>query len=262
MKIHVHTEPVAMGRAAAAEAAEVIRRTLATAARASVVVATGTSQLEVLGALATASGIDWERIDFFHLDEYAGLSDRHPASFRRYLRERFVAKLPRPPGSFTWIDAEEAPDRECARLADVIPDGPFDVSLVGIGENAHLAFNDPPADFDAAEPYLVVTLDEACRRQQVGEGWFSSLAEVPTRAISMSVPRILASRTIICSVPDGRKAAAVRDSVEGPITVHVPASILQTHADCRLHLDREAAALLAARPGCEGHATTFTRGPG
>lgn len=245
MKIAIHSDPVAMGRAAAAEAADAIRAALATHRRAHVVVATGTSQLEVLAALAVAEEIDWGLVDLFHLDEYAGLSDRHPASFRRYLRERFVEKLPRRPRSFEWIDAENDPQRECKRLAGVVPDGPFDVSLVGIGENAHLAFNDPPALFDAADPYLVVGLDEACRRQQVGEGWFASLAEVPTQAISMSVPRILATRTIICSVPDARKAEAVRNSVEGPISPAVPASILQTHADCRMHLDRAAAALLS-----------------
>jgi glucosamine-6-phosphate deaminase len=245
MNISVHPDPAAMGRAAAAEAADAIRAALAANRRARVVVATGTSQLEVLAALAAADGIEWGLVDLFHLDEYAGLSDRHPASFRRYLRERFVEKLPRLPRSFEWIDAGSDPERECRRLAGVVPDGPFDVSLVGIGENAHLAFNDPPAHFNATDPYLVVNLDEACRRQQVGEGWFSSLEEVPTQAISMSVPRILATRTIICSVPDARKAEAVRNSVEGPISPTVPASILQTHADCRLHLDRAAASLLS-----------------
>jgi len=245
MKITVHPDPATMGRAAAAEAATAIRGAIAERRRARVVVATGTSQLEVLDALSGAEGIEWNQVDLFHLDEYAGLSDRHPASFRRYLRERFVEKLPCQPGSFEWIDAQDAPERECARLATAVPDGPFDVSLVGIGENAHLAFNDPPADFEAVEPYIVVELDEACRRQQVGEGWFPSLADVPTRAISMSVPRILASRLIICSVPDERKAEAVRNSVEGPITPAVPASILQTHTDCRIHVDRAAASLLA-----------------
>lgn len=247
MKISVHTDPAAMGRAAAADAAEAIRETLTNRERATVVVATGTSQLEVLGALAATPGIEWERVNFFHLDEYVGLSDRHPASFRRYLRERFVEKLPRRPGSFVWIDAQNTPELECDRLAGVVPDGSFDVSLIGIGENGHVAFNDPPADFEAKAPYIVVKLDEACRRQQVGEGWFSSLADVPSIAISMSVPRILASRTIICSVPDERKAEAVRRSVSGPITPAVPASILQTHGDCRMHLDRAAASLLGNR---------------
>ncbi len=246
MRISVHEDPPAMGRAAAAEAAEAIRRALAEKSRAFVVVATGTSQLEVLHSLAATADIEWGRVSLFHLDEYAGLSDRHPASFRRYLRERFVEKLPRPPASFEWIDAEQDPERECERLARIVPEELFDVSLVGIGENAHLAFNDPPADFTAVRPYIVVALDEACRRQQVGEGWFPSLADVPTHAISMSVPRILASRAIICSVPDLRKAEAVRNTVEGPITPNVPASILRTHPDCRLHLDRAAATLLAS----------------
>lgn len=244
MRIAIHSDAVTMGRAAASEAATVIQAALAAQPHACVVVATGTSQLVVLEALATTDGIDWGRVDLFHLDEYTGLSDQHPASFRRYLRERFVRKLPHPPASFAWIDAAENPEQECARLARLVPAGLFDLSLVGIGENAHLAFNDPPADFAATQPYFVVRLDEACRRQQVGEGWFPSLADVPTHAISMSVPRILASRTIICSVPDGRKAEAVRNSVEGPISADVPASILRTHADCRLHLDRAAASLL------------------
>lgn len=245
MKIIVHPDPPAMGRAAASDAAAAIRTALAARRRAVVVVATGTSQLEVLAALAAAPDIDWGQVEFFHLDEYAGISADHPASFRRYLRERFVEKLPRPPASFTWIDGTVDPAGECVRLARVVPAEPFDVALVGIGENGHLAFNDPPADFGATRPYFVVGLDEACRRQQVGEGWFATLADVPTRAISMTVPRILASRTIVCSVPDERKAVAVRNSVEGPVTPDVPASILRTHADCRLHIDRAAASLLA-----------------
>ncbi|MFM8434986.1 MAG: glucosamine-6-phosphate deaminase [Planctomycetia bacterium] len=246
MKITVHPDPTTMGRAAAADAAAAICEAIAMRKRARVVVATGTSQLEVLNALAAADGIEWNKVDLFHLDEYVGLSDQHPASFRRYLRERFVEKLPCRPGSFEWIDAQDSPERECKRLATAVQDGPFDVSLVGIGENAHLAFNDPPANFEAKEPYIIVELDEVCRRQQVGEGWFSSLAEVPTRAISMSVPRILATRLIICSVPDERKAEAVRNSVEGRITPAVPASILQTHTDCRMHIDRAAASLLSS----------------
>lgn len=244
MRIHVHDDRAALGGMAAAQAAEVVRRTLASVGRCTLVIATGTSQLEVLAALVAAEGIEWERVEIFHLDDYCGLAADHPASFRRYLRERFYDLLPVKPAAFHWIGADGDPPQECRRLADVVPVGPFDLVLCGIGENAHLAFNDPPADFVAKEPYLVVTLDEACRRQQVGEGWFASLAEVPTHAISMSIRRIMAATTIICSVPDSRKAAAVRDSVEGPVTATVPASILQTHADCRLHVDRAAAALL------------------
>jgi glucosamine-6-phosphate deaminase len=188
-------------------------------------------------------------VTLFHLDEYVGLPPEHPASFRRYLRERFVARLPTPPAAFHELDGEAEPHAECRRLAALVPAGPFDIALVGIGENGHLAFNDPPADFDATAPYLVVTLDEPCRRQQVGEGWFATLADVPTRAISMSVRRILASRTIFCSVPDRRKAEAVRAAAEGPVTPDVPASILQRHPDCRLHVDREAASLLPSSRG-------------
>ncbi|MGI9178545.1 MAG: glucosamine-6-phosphate deaminase [Pirellulales bacterium] len=243
MKIAIHADRPALAAAAAVDAATILQHTLAEQSRATVVVATGTSQLEVLAAFAAAD-IAWERVEFFHLDEYCGLPADHPASFRRYLRERFFDLLPRRPAAFHWIEAEATAEHECRRLAKLVPPGDFDLMLCGIGENAHLAFNDPPADFEAADPYRVVALDEACRRQQVGEGWFATFDDVPTQAISMSIRRILAARAIICSVPDARKAAAVRDSVRGPVTPQVPASILQRHADCRLHVDRAAAAFL------------------
>ena len=226
-----------------------LREVLATRDRATLVVATGTSQLEVLAALAATPGIAWERVEIFHLDEYCGIPADHPASFRRYLRERFFDVLPAKPAAFHWIAADGDPQAECRRLAGLVPARDFDLVLCGIGENGHLAFNDPPADFEAPEPYLVVPLDEACRRQQVGEGWFPALETVPTQAISMSISRIMAARTILCSVPDERKARAVRETVEGPVTPAAPASILQRHADCRLHLDRAAAALLRQAGG-------------
>lgn len=245
MKIHVHCDRSALGAAAAAEAVAVLREALDRQASATLVVATGTSQLETLAGLVADPGLEWGRVRIFHLDEYVGIPADHPASFRRYLRERFVDRLPEPPRAFHWIAGDgDEPEAECCRLGAAVPGEPFDLLLAGIGENGHLAFNDPPADFDAACPYLVVPLDEACRRQQVGEGWFATLADVPRRAISMSIPRILRSRTIVCSVPDGRKAAAVHGAVEGPVSPAVPASILRTHPDCRLHLDRAAAALL------------------
>jgi glucosamine-6-phosphate deaminase len=249
MKLSVHADRAALGRTVAADAAEAIRRALHERGQITLVVATGSSQFEVLAELAADPAIPWERVTLFHLDEYVGLSPEHPASFRRYLRERFVARLPTPPAAFHELDGESEPHAECRRLAALVPAGPFDVALVGIGENGHLAFNDPPADFDTTDPYIVVALDEPCRRQQVGEGWFATLADVPTRAISMSVRRILASRTIFCSVPDRRKAEAVRDAVEGPVTPQIPASILQRHPDCRLHIDREAASLLPSSRG-------------
>lgn len=244
MNISIHADRRSLGRAAAAQAAEALVATCRERGTATCVVATGASQFEVLEALREMSEIPWGAITVFHLDEYVGLPRTHPASFRLYLRERFADRLPRPPAAFHEIDGESDPARECRRLAALVPAGDFDVALIGIGENAHLAFNDPPADFEARDPYLVVELDEACRRQQVGEGWFPSLDAVPTHAISMSVQRILATRTLICSVPDQRKAQAVWASVEGPLTPQVPASVLRRHRDCRLHLDTASASLL------------------
>lgn len=244
MKITVHPGRPELGTAAAGEAADVLRTACRDRGTANLVIATGASQFEVLGTLAAETDIPWPAITIFHLDEYVGLSADHPASFRRYLRERFIQRLPSPPRAFHEIDGRADPRAECRRLAALVPPAVFDLALIGIGENAHLAFNDPPADFATTEPYLVVALDEACRRQQVGEGWFPDMAAVPTQAISMSVRRILAARTLICSVPDRVKAEAVRASVEGPLTPAVPASILREHPDCRLHLDVHSSALL------------------
>lgn len=248
MKIAVHPGRPELGRAAATEAADLLRAACRERGGANLVIATGASQFEVLGTLAAETGIPWQAITIFHLDEYVGLSADHPASFRRYLRERFVQRLPARPAAFHEIDGQADPRTECRRLAALVPASEFDLAMIGIGENAHLAFNDPPADFETTEPYLVVELDEACRRQQVGEGWFPDMAAVPTQAISMSVRRILAARTLICSVPDRVKAEAVRASVEGPLTPAVPASILRQHPDCRLHLDVQSSALLRASP--------------
>ena len=247
MKIVIHEDRAAMGGAAAAEAAIALKAACDRKGSATLVVATGSSQFEVLAALGTTAGIPWDVITIYHLDEYVGLSSNHPASFRRYLRERFVDRLPIRPKAFHEVGVEADPVAECRRLAALVPPDEFDVSMIGIGENAHVAFNDPPADFETMAPYLVVSLDEPCRRQQVGEGWFPSLESVPMQALSMSIRRILASRTIVCSVPDRRKAEAVRAAVEGPLTPTVPGSILRTHPHCSLHLDREAASLLSDR---------------
>lgn len=245
LRLSVCDDRAQLGREAAAIAAEALAAACRRRGAATLVVATGSSQFEVLAALSAAAAIPWPRVTLYHLDEYVGLGPDHPASFCRFLRERFVDRLPARPAAFHELDGLAAdPRAECARLAALVPTEPFDVALIGIGENAHLAFNDPPADFETDSPYLVVELDEACRRQQVGEGWFPTLADVPTRAISMSVRRILATRTIVCSVPDRRKAAAVRAALEGPVTRAVPASILQEHDTCHLLLDREAASLL------------------
>jgi glucosamine-6-phosphate deaminase len=234
-----------MGRAAAECGAALIRHALARRGVASIIVATGASQFEMLAHLVKADGIAWNRVTIFHLDEYIGLPIAHPASFRHYLWTRFARHLPLPPEAFHFIDGEADPARECARLGELIRKRPIDVAFIGIGENGHLAFNDPPADFETEEPYIVVTLDEACRLQQLGEGWFPSLAAVPERAISMSVRQILNSAAIVCTVPDARKAEAVRLAVKGPVTNRLPASILQTHPAATLFLDQPAGSLLA-----------------
>jgi len=244
MDIVIQPDKASLGRTAAKRGADMIRRAIAANGRANVIVATGASQFELLAALITEP-IDWTRVTCFHLDEYVGLPITHPASFRKYLWERFVSKLPLPLAAFYYVNAEVEPQAECDRLATLIRAAPIDVAFVGIGENAHLAFNDPPADFATEAPYLVVELDEACRRQQLGEGWFPSLESVPRRAISMSCRQILKSRAIIVSVPDQRKAEAVQKSVEGPISPSVPASILQQHDNVTLYLDAPAASLLA-----------------
>jgi glucosamine-6-phosphate deaminase len=244
MDIRIMPDKEQMGKAAAAAGAELLRTALTERGAANIIVATGASQFEMLAALSESPGIDWHRVTGFHLDEYVGLRITHPASFRRYLWERFVSRLPLPLRAFHFLDGEGDPATEAARVSEIIRRHPVDVAFVGIGENGHLAFNDPPADFETDEPYIVVRLDDACRRQQLGEGWFPTFDDVPREAISMSVRQIMKSRAIICTVPDERKAEAVRNAVEGNVTPQVPASILQRHERCTLLLDRPAASLL------------------
>jgi len=245
LQLTIHKDRTDLGEAAARQAVDALIGTCREAGSATLVVATGTSQFEVLTSLSQASAVPWGSVTIFHLDEYVGLGPEHPASFRRFLLDRFINRLPQPPAAFHQIDGLAAdPAAECRRLAGLVPATSFDVALIGIGENAHLAFNDPPADFATPHPYLVVQLDERCRQQQVGEGWFPNLDAVPTEAISMSVRRILASQLLICSVPDQRKADAVKATVEGVVTPDVPASILQEHHNCWLHVDRAAATTL------------------
>jgi glucosamine-6-phosphate deaminase len=243
MDIRIFDTKEELGQAAADRARAAIGEAIARSGEARVIAATGASQFEFLDALTAAGGIDWGRVEMFHLDEYVGLPDTHPASFRRYLRERIVERVE--PRLFHFL-AGDAPDpaAECRRVGVLLARAPIDVAFVGIGENGHLAFNDPPADFETEEPYLVVELDEACRRQQLGEGWFPGLADVPRRAISMSIRQILKSREILCVVPDARKAKAVRDCLEGDVSPHHPSSILQTHPATTVYLDRDSAALL------------------
>ncbi|POF32750.1 glucosamine-6-phosphate deaminase [Roseibium marinum] len=244
MRIEIHEDGETLGQAAAEEGARAIGAALATKGRAAIIVATGASQFETLQALVTRD-LDWSRVTAFHLDEYVGIGTGHPASFRRYLRERFTGPLGNL-GEFVEVNGDAGDlEAEIARLNARIAEETIDVCFAGIGENCHLAFNDPPADFETVAPYITVELDEACRRQQFGEGWFPALEDVPARAISMSIRRIAASRKIILSVPDERKAKAVANAVEGEVTNMHPASILQRHADCSLHLDRASAGLLS-----------------
>lgn len=246
MKVKVFDSKRELGEAAARDAAEIIRAAVAERGEARVVAATGASQFDFLDALKREEGIDWSKVTFFHLDEYVGLPELHPASFRKYLRERLAE--PVRPGAFHFIDGEAAdPREECRRLGELISQAEVDVAFVGIGENGHLAFNDPPADFETEEPYLVVNLDEACRRQQVGEGWFRGIDEVPHQAVSMSIRQILKARRVVCVVPDRRKAEAVRDCLELEVSPLRPASALRLHEGARLYLDRESASLLAPR---------------
>jgi glucosamine-6-phosphate deaminase len=243
MDIRITEDAYELGKAAGLEASRAIRKAISSTGGANIILATGTSQLETLKQL-TSEDIDWSKVVMFHLDEYIGLSITHRASFRKYLQEKFISKVP--PLTATYlINGEVNVEAECYRLGKLISDHPIDVALVGVGENGHLAFNDPPADFDTEKPYIIVDLDEACRRQQLGEGWFKTLEEVPAQAISMSVKQILKAKTIICSVPDSRKALAVKNTIEQRVSNLYPASILQSHGDCRFFIDKNSAAQLS-----------------
>ena len=242
MQIRVLDDRVAAGQAAAEDAGRLIREAIAARGRARIIAATGASQFDFLDALTRAPGIDWKKVEMFHLDEYVGLPATHPASFRKYLRERLISKTGL--AQHHLLDGEQDPDVVMATVGRAIALLPIDVAFVGIGENGHLAFNDPPADFVTEAPYLVVALDEACRQQQVGEGWFKDLAEVPVRAISMSIRQIMKSSHIVCIVPDARKAAAVKACFEGAVSPLSPASILRQHPHTTVYLDRHSAAQL------------------
>ena len=248
MNIYIGKDKNDMAQHAADAAAAHIRAAIAARGEARIIVATGASQFEFLAALVKEPGIDWTKVTGFHLDEYAGLPVTHKASFRAYMRERFVSQTPQPMKAFNEVNGEAAdPEAECARLKALVRAAPIDLACIGFGENGHIAFNDPPADFDTNEAYRLVALDEKCRMQQVGEGWFPDLAAVPTHAYSMTVKQIMWSRAIVCTCPDARKADAVKGCIEGPVTNTCPGSILQMHPDCAFFFDPPAAALLSAR---------------
>jgi glucosamine-6-phosphate deaminase len=247
MKLEIFDTRFALGQAAADDAAKIIQQSIAERDVAYLIAATGASQFEFLDALVVRN-IEWSKVVFFHLDEYAGLSETHPASFRRYLKERIIDRVH--PRAFHLIDGEAADVvEECKRVGELISQQQIDTAFVGIGENGHLAFNDPPADFETEEPYIVVELDEDCRKQQVGEGWFATLNDVPRRAISMSIKQILKARNILCIAPEQRKAEAVRNCVELEVSPVRPASILQRHSNVKLYLDRESSSRLSIELG-------------
>ncbi len=241
MEIIISKNKEELGAKAAEQGAKLINEAIARNGEANVIVATGASQFEMLNELVKQD-VNWSKVTAFHLDEYIDLPVTHPASFRKYLKERFVGKVKIK--EFHYVNGENDPQKECDRLGEIIKGHPIDVAFIGIGENSHLAFNDPPADFDVEDPYIVVELDEACKKQQMGEGWFATINDVPKRAISMSIKQIMKSKNIICSVPDERKAWAVQQAVKGEVTNKIPASILQTHPHTWLFLDEGSASKL------------------
>jgi glucosamine-6-phosphate deaminase len=243
MVIKVYEDKTSLGRAAAEQAAVSLRKAIQESGRARIIAATGASQFEFLDALTAMPAIEWPRVEMFHLDEYIGLPASHPASFRKYLLERLINKTGIT--KYHFLDGEGDVPAVVRRVSAELTAAPIDIAFVGIGENGHLAFNDPPANFLTEEPYIIVDLDEPCRRQQVGEGWFANLSEVPKRAMSMSVRQILKAKEILCVVPDARKAQAVKSCFEGEVSPLAPASILRTHPNTTVFLDKLSSALLS-----------------
>ncbi|SPF47751.1 Glucosamine/galactosamine-6-phosphate isomerase [Candidatus Sulfotelmatobacter kueseliae] len=242
MNVRVFSDKYQLAAAAAQQATTALGRAIREHGRARIIAATGASQFEFLEELTKTPDVDWKRVEMFHLDEYVGLPATHPASFRKYLLDRLINRVGI--ARYHLMNGEVDPRQAIAEVTAEIRQAPIDVAFVGIGENGHLAFNDPPADFESEAAYIVVDLDEPCRRQQLGEGWFKSLADVPCRAISMTVRQILKSREIVCVVPDARKAQAVAKCLQGEISPMAPASILRTHPNTIIYLDRDSSALL------------------
>jgi glucosamine-6-phosphate deaminase len=241
VEIIISDTKLSLGKRAARRGGDLIRKAIAKNGEANIIVATGASQFEMLNELVRQD-IDWSLVTGFHLDEYIGLPEKHPASFRKYLKERFVDIVS--PREFNYVNGNNDPFEECARLGKLIVNKIIHVAFVGIGENGHLAFNDPPADFETEDAYLVVSLDDECRKQQMGEGWFPEIKDVPEKAISMSIRQIMKSESIICSVPDLRKAVAIKKTVNDLISPEIPASILRRHEAAWLYLDKDSASLL------------------
>lgn len=241
MDIKIFPDRNSMAAAAADQAAAAIRRAIEANGRARIVAATAASQKEFLEDLTQRQGIDWGRVEAFHLDEYIGLPLSHPGSFRKMLREQLIEKTGIRQYHLLHGDGDVA--AVVKEASGAVASAPIDIAFLGIGENGHLAFNDPPADFETQEPYLVVQLDEACRQQQVGEAWFANISQVPQQAISMSVQQILKAKELVAVVPGPKKADAIKLCFNGPLSPMAPASILRSHANATVYLDRDSAAL-------------------
>jgi glucosamine-6-phosphate deaminase len=244
MILRVFDDKISLGKAAAGQAATAIRRALDERGHARIVAATAASQREFLDALSKEPDIDWKNVEAFHLDEYIGLPITHPGSFRKMFMEQLIQKTGI--ANYHLLDGYAAdPSEVIRRVGRALASAPVDIAFLGIGENGHIAFNDPPADFHTEEPYIIVNLDEACRRQQVGEAWFADISQVPSQAISMSVRQILKAEEILVVAPDTRKAQAVKACFEGEVSPRAPGSILRTHSNVTVYLDKKSAALLS-----------------
>jgi glucosamine-6-phosphate deaminase len=241
MKVKIFENPVELGETAAKYCSEIINDAIINKGKARIILATGASQFDTIKALIE-SNIDWSKVEMFHLDEYIGLPESHPASFRKYLKERFLNKVNLKQAYM--VDGENDPEKVIEYLTSEIRKEPIDLGLIGIGENAHIAFNDPPADFDTKEAYICVVLDDACKQQQVREGWFPTVDDVPKRAISMTVHQIMQCRHIVSCVPYSVKAKAIKDTIENKLTNMVPATMLKEHSDIVLYLDKDSASLI------------------
>jgi glucosamine-6-phosphate deaminase len=245
VNLKIFPDKQALASAGADRAARIIRNSIKQGGHARIIAATGASQFEFLEVLTTLPEIDWGRVEMFHLDEYVGIPDTHPASFCKYLHARLIDKAG--VGKYHLLNGAGDPATVIREVGHELQRAPIDVAFVGVGENGHLAFNDPPADFNTDEPYAVVALDEACRRQQLNEGWFSSLEDVPKHAISMTIRQILKAKEILCIVPDARKAQAAKNCFEGAVSPMAPASALQRHAATTVYLDPHSSYLLSAK---------------
>ena len=243
MNMYVLETPAELGKSAAKQAADLIKEAIASKGSARILLSTGASQFDTITNLRAAD-IDWTKVEMFHLDEYIGISPDHPASFEKYLRERFIgSELKLKKAHF--IKGMQDPAQAIAHVTAEIRKAPIDVALIGIGENAHIAFNDPPANFDTKEAFIIVDLDEACKQQQVREGWFATLDDVPKHAITITPYEIMQSKVVISAVPHVQKANAIKNTMENDVTNMVPSTLLKTHADWSLYLDKASASMLS-----------------